>query len=166
MGISRPVMEVYSFAWAYFVPFVLLSSFVVMNVVVGIEQAGDDQRYGDPASEPCPCRRRGLALIRIQAEQYPVDRGALDKVALRIADHRDEQGERGAGFGGPDGMQGGMMQGGMMGQPQQQQPQPQPTAPAADDPMAKLQKLKQMLDMGLISQQDFDAKKQDIINSI
>ena len=63
-------------------------------------------------------------------------------------------------------MMGGMMQGGMMGQPQQQQPQPQPTAPAADDPMAKLQKLKQMLDMGLISQQDFDAKKQDIINSI
>jgi hypothetical protein len=49
---------------------------------------------------------------------------------------------------------------------QQQQPQPQPTAPTADDPMAKLQKLKQMLDMGLISQQDFDAKKQDIINSI
>ena len=36
MGINRPVMEVYSFAWAYFVPFVLLSSFVVMNVVVGI----------------------------------------------------------------------------------------------------------------------------------
>lgn len=36
MGISRPVMEVYSFAWAYFVPFVLLSSFIVMNVVVGI----------------------------------------------------------------------------------------------------------------------------------
>lgn len=63
-------------------------------------------------------------------------------------------------------MMGCMMQGGMMGQPQQQQPQPQPTAPAADDPMAKLQKLKQMLDMGLISQQDFDAKKQDIINSI
>ena len=36
MGISRPVMEVFPYAWAYFVPFVLLSSFVVMNVVVGI----------------------------------------------------------------------------------------------------------------------------------
>ena len=36
MGISRPVMEVYSYAWVYFVPFVLVSSFVVMNVVVGI----------------------------------------------------------------------------------------------------------------------------------
>ena len=36
MGISRPVMEVFGWAWLYFVPFVLVSSFVVMNVVVGI----------------------------------------------------------------------------------------------------------------------------------
>ena len=36
MGISRPVMEVFSYAWAYFVPFVLISSFVMMNVVVGV----------------------------------------------------------------------------------------------------------------------------------
>ena len=36
MGISRPVMEAFPYAWAYFVPYVLLSSFVVMNVVVGI----------------------------------------------------------------------------------------------------------------------------------
>ncbi|MBQ0042151.1 MAG: ion transporter [Lachnospiraceae bacterium] len=36
MGISRPVMEVYSWAWVYFVPFVIISAFIVMNVVVGI----------------------------------------------------------------------------------------------------------------------------------
>lgn len=36
MGISRPVMEVFPLAWIYFVPFVLISSFIVMNVVVGI----------------------------------------------------------------------------------------------------------------------------------
>ncbi len=36
MGISRPVMEVYGWAWIYFVPFVLISSFIIMNVVVGI----------------------------------------------------------------------------------------------------------------------------------
>lgn len=36
MGISRPVMEVYPMAWLYFVPFVLISAFIVMNVVVGI----------------------------------------------------------------------------------------------------------------------------------
>ncbi len=36
MGISRPVMEVFPYAWAYFVPFVLISSFIMMNVIVGI----------------------------------------------------------------------------------------------------------------------------------
>ncbi len=36
MGISRPVMEAFPSAWVYFVPFVLVSSFVMMNVVVGI----------------------------------------------------------------------------------------------------------------------------------
>ena len=36
MGISRPVMEVFPYAWAYFVPFVLVSSFIMMNVIVGI----------------------------------------------------------------------------------------------------------------------------------
>ncbi|MBR5091239.1 MAG: ion transporter [Ruminiclostridium sp.] len=36
MGICRPVMEEFSYAWAYFVPFVLTSSFVMMNVVVGV----------------------------------------------------------------------------------------------------------------------------------
>lgn len=36
MGISRPVMEVFPWAWAYFVPFVITAAFIVMNVVVGI----------------------------------------------------------------------------------------------------------------------------------
>lgn len=36
MGIARPVMQVYPYAWAYFVPFILISSFVVMNVIVGV----------------------------------------------------------------------------------------------------------------------------------
>ena len=36
MGIVRPVMEVYPFAWAFFVPFILLTSFVVLNLFIGI----------------------------------------------------------------------------------------------------------------------------------
>ena len=36
MGISRPVMEVYPYAWAFFIPFILITSFVVLNVLVGI----------------------------------------------------------------------------------------------------------------------------------
>ena len=36
MGIARPVIEVIPLAWLYFVPFVMLSAFIVVNVVVGI----------------------------------------------------------------------------------------------------------------------------------
>lgn len=36
MGIARPVIAVYPYAWIYFVSYILLSSFLVMNVVVGI----------------------------------------------------------------------------------------------------------------------------------
>ena len=35
----------------------------------------------------------------------------------------------------------------------------QPVAPPADDPVAKLKKAKEMLDLGLISQADYDALK-------
>lgn len=36
MGISRPVMQEYPFAWLYFISFILVSSFFIMNVIVGI----------------------------------------------------------------------------------------------------------------------------------
>ena len=36
MGIVRPVMEVYPYAWAFFVPFILLTSFIVLNLFIGV----------------------------------------------------------------------------------------------------------------------------------
>ena len=36
MDIGRPVMEVFPFAWLYFVSFIIASSFVALNIVVGI----------------------------------------------------------------------------------------------------------------------------------
>jgi voltage-gated sodium channel len=36
MGIVRPVMEVYPWAWAFFVPFILVTSFAVLNLVVAV----------------------------------------------------------------------------------------------------------------------------------
>ena len=36
MGIVRPVMEVYPYAWTFFVPFILLTTFAVLNLVIGI----------------------------------------------------------------------------------------------------------------------------------
>ena len=36
MGIVRPVMEVYPVAWLFFVPFILLTSFAVLNLFIAI----------------------------------------------------------------------------------------------------------------------------------
>lgn len=36
MGIVRPVMEVYPFAWGFFLPFILVTTFTVLNLFIGI----------------------------------------------------------------------------------------------------------------------------------
>ena len=36
MGIVRPVLEVYPFAWAFFVPFIMVTTFAVVNLIVGL----------------------------------------------------------------------------------------------------------------------------------
>lgn len=36
MGIVRPVLEVYPWAWMFFVPFILVTTFAVVNLVVGL----------------------------------------------------------------------------------------------------------------------------------
>ncbi len=66
------------------------------------------------------------------------------------------QGIQSAGeTGGAAGLVGIGMAGGMMGVGSMQQP----VAPAAEDPVAKLKKAKEMLDLGLITQADYDALK-------
>lgn len=73
------------------------------------------------------------------------------------------------------GMQMGMMFGQFMNNPmmnaqpafqqQQQQPAAQPAA-SADDPFAKLEKLKRMFEMGLITDQEYSSRKQEILNTL
>ena len=36
MGIVRPVMKVYPYAWVFFVPFILVTSFAVINLFIGV----------------------------------------------------------------------------------------------------------------------------------
>ncbi|WP_292953671.1 MULTISPECIES: ion transporter [unclassified Neptuniibacter] len=36
MGISRPVMETYPYAWAFFIPFILIATFTMLNLFIAI----------------------------------------------------------------------------------------------------------------------------------
>ncbi|XUU59466.1 ion transporter [Erythrobacter sp. HA6-11] len=52
MGIVRPVMEVFPYAWAFFVPFILLTSFIVLNLFIGVivnamSEATDEEAHDE-----------------------------------------------------------------------------------------------------------------------
>jgi voltage-gated sodium channel len=36
MGISRPVMETYPYAWAFFIPFILVATFTMLNLFIAV----------------------------------------------------------------------------------------------------------------------------------
>lgn len=43
---------------------------------------------------------------------------------------------------------------------------PPPVAPPADDPVAKMKKLKELRDQGIITKEDYDAKKAEVLKSL
>lgn len=52
MGIVRPVMQEFPYAWAFFVPFILLTSFIVLNLFIGVivnamAEATDEEAHGE-----------------------------------------------------------------------------------------------------------------------
>jgi voltage-gated sodium channel len=55
MGIARPVMEVYPWAWAYFVPFILIATFTMLNlfiaIIVSTMQAMVEEQSGRETAE-------------------------------------------------------------------------------------------------------------------
>ena len=56
MGIVRPVMEEFPFAWAFFVPFILSTTFVVLNLFIGIIVSAMQAEHDEMAVE----ERQGL----------------------------------------------------------------------------------------------------------
>ena len=109
-------------------------------------------------------RRRVGRIADMQAEAQAAQAVGMDfaKVqqlaALRDA-AQNQGGMAGLGVGLGAGMGLGQAMSGMMNTMGTQQP-------AADDPVARLAKLKLMLDSSLISQEEYDAKKQQIISQM
>ena len=50
--------------------------------------------------------------------------------------------------------------------PAEQQAAPEPAAPSADDSMERLTELKGLLDSGVLTQAEFDAQKQKILQTM
>lgn len=71
MGIVRPVMVEFPHAWAFFVPFILVTSFAVINLFIGVivdamqtHHAEEARRIGARADEDTESLRREMAGLR------------------------------------------------------------------------------------------------------
>jgi voltage-gated sodium channel len=86
-GIVRPVMEVYPSAWLFFVPFILITSFAVLNLFIGIivdamqsrHQAEVEQEADEAHDE------RAVMLREIKAVQGQLLQLTQDLASLRQA---------------------------------------------------------------------------------
>ena len=77
MGIVRPVMEVYPKAWAFFVPFIMITTFAVVNLLVGlIVNSMQDAHHAEDTARTDTYRDEVLSrldrleeMIRAQADK-------------------------------------------------------------------------------------------------
>ena len=121
-------------------------------------------------------------IADITAEQQAAQAAGLNYAQMQQLEAmrdaaRNEGGGAGIGMGMGAGIGMGNMMAGAMGgafgqpaQPVQQAATPQPSvqqqAPASDDPMVILGKLKQLADAGLITAEEYDAKKQEVLSRL
>ncbi|MEQ8740650.1 MAG: ion transporter [Hoeflea sp.] len=81
MGIVRPVMEVHPMAWAFFLPFILSTTFTVLNLFIGIIVSAMQEEHDAEASAD----REAMA-----SEQGEMLR-ELKEIRRELADLRAEQ---------------------------------------------------------------------------
>ena len=73
MGIVRPVMEVYPYAWAFFVPFILVTTFAVVNLVVGLIVNSMQEAHAEE-SNAATTDYRDEVITRLRAIEERLDK--------------------------------------------------------------------------------------------
>jgi len=75
MGIVRPVMETYPYAWAFFVPFIMVTTFAVVNLLVGLI-VNSMQAAHSAEDEAKTDAYRDEVLARLEAIERRLSEGA------------------------------------------------------------------------------------------
>ena len=93
MGIVRPVMKIYPYAWIFFVPVIMVTSFAVINLFIGVimnsmEEAKQDT--GVEALKPVTAENTEL-LNEIRSLSSNVDVLKSEVERLRDQDKPDEE---------------------------------------------------------------------------
>jgi voltage-gated sodium channel len=78
MGIVRPVMEVYPYAWAFFVPFILCTTFAVMNLLIGLIVSSMQEASGHDADVKTDAYRDEVLARLVAIEARLAEREASE----------------------------------------------------------------------------------------
>ncbi|MEH8017465.1 ion transporter [Rheinheimera muenzenbergensis] len=73
MGIARPVMEQFPYAWAFFVPFILIATFTMLNlfiavIVNAVQSMHDDEHKEEHAADVATQQQLLLQMQQLQQE--------------------------------------------------------------------------------------------------
>ena len=75
MGIVRPVMEVYPYAWVFFVPFIMVTTFAVVNLLVGLIVNSMQDAHAEEANASTDAYRDEV-LSRLKAIEERMNAGS------------------------------------------------------------------------------------------
>ena len=73
MGIVRPVMEVYPHAWVFFVPFIMMTTFAVVNLLVGLIVNSMQDAHAEESNQQTSDYREEV-LARLSAIEARLER--------------------------------------------------------------------------------------------
>ena len=73
MGIARPVMEAFPYAWAFFIPFILIATFTMLNlfiavIVNAVQTMHDDEHKGEIDAEKATQQQLLEQMQQLQLE--------------------------------------------------------------------------------------------------
>ncbi|MXQ08618.1 ion transporter [Alphaproteobacteria bacterium GH1-50] len=77
MGIVRPVMEVYPWAWVLFVPFIILTAFAVLNLFIGVIVDAMQSEHADAAHDEREAMKTESAEILSEVRALRAELAAL-----------------------------------------------------------------------------------------
>ncbi|MEX0922277.1 MAG: ion transporter [Rhodovibrionaceae bacterium] len=104
MGIVRPVMEVYPYAWVFFVPFIVATTFTVMNLFIGIIVDAMQREHGAELAAETEAQEKTAAKAEARRQDRLEDLtreiSALRGEVTRLAERQDGDGGGGGGGGG------------------------------------------------------------------
>ena len=94
MGIVRPVMDVYPFAWIFFVTFILLTSFTVLNLFIAvIVNAMQSQHEADVREAENTAHDERVRML----EELVALRAEVSRIADRVSEEGKGDGPRAGG---------------------------------------------------------------------